>query len=146
MVASQYSYPATVTSGVPQGSILGPLLYNLYVNDLPNVVQTEILMFADAIKLFNVISSTEDTVLLQRDIASVAEWARVRFQPQKCSVMRYSLNKGLVSADYQILGVGLNSVTTVKDLGVLFYYLFIYLPTCSKLTVRTHNHYKMITV
>jgi len=57
-----------VSSGVPQGSVLGPLLFALYVNELLSLVSSELLMFADDIKLYRTIRSPEDCLILQRDI------------------------------------------------------------------------------
>ena len=56
-----------VTSGVPQGSVLGPLLFLIFINDLPSVVSSSIFMFADDTKIFQVIQSEEDHIALQND-------------------------------------------------------------------------------
>ena len=57
-----------VSSGVPQGSVLGPLLFVLYINELPSLVSSQLLMFADDIKLYRCIRSPKDCLILQNDI------------------------------------------------------------------------------
>ena len=65
-----------VSSGVPQGSILGPLLFSLYVNELPSLVSSQLLMFADDIKLYRTIRSSEDCLVLQNDINILLDWSK----------------------------------------------------------------------
>ena len=67
---------ARAKSGVPQGSVLGPLLFALYVNELPSLVSSPILMFADDIKLYRVIRSPDDCLQLQHDIEVLAQWSK----------------------------------------------------------------------
>ena len=66
----------TVVSGVPQGSVLGSLLFILYINDLPDELNSSCLMFADDSKVFRTIASDEDMVLLQEDLNRLEEWSR----------------------------------------------------------------------
>ena len=68
---------APVTSGIPQGSVLGPLLFVKYINDLPGVVDkdTFLYLFADDTKIFREIDSQADIILLQHDIDSLISWS-----------------------------------------------------------------------
>ena len=71
-----------VTSGVPQGSHLGPLLFILFINDLTSVVNhSECLLFADDLKLFRKITSLTDCQLLQLDIDAISNWSIINDLP-----------------------------------------------------------------
>ena len=63
-----------VKSGVPQGSILGPLLFLVYVNDLPRLITSHVFLFADNTKLIQSISTLADHAQLQTDLDILAKW------------------------------------------------------------------------
>ena len=83
---------APVLSGVPQGTVLGPLLFPLYINDITTNTDSEIRLFADDCVCYREIKGTEDTVKLhQEDIDRLCRWATkwgMRFQPVKCNIMQ----------------------------------------------------------
>ena len=82
---------AAVVSGVPQGTVLGPLLFSLYINDITADIESEIRLFADDCVCYREIKNEEDTLKLQRDIDRLGSWARkwgMRFQPVKCNMMQ----------------------------------------------------------
>ena len=108
----------TVTSGVPQGSILGPLLFLIFVNDIPASVETTAKMFADDTKLYSEIKNKSDCDTLQHDLNILSAWSSqwlVRFNATKCVVLRI---KQSVEYLYTLNGVELEEVTEQKDLGV----------------------------
>ena len=72
-----------VLSGVPQGSVLGPLLFLLFVNDLPDWIRNSMRMFADDTKIWCVVKQVEDNLLLQKDLDSMAEWSEEWLLTQK---------------------------------------------------------------
>ena len=79
-----------VSSGVPQGSVLGPLLFLVYVNDIPEQVECNISMFADDTKIYTAVKDIADTQRLQADLNSLAKWANdwlLRFNVKKCKYM-----------------------------------------------------------
>ena len=85
------SKSAPVLSGVPQGTILGPLLFSLYINDIIVDIDSEIRLFADDCVCYRQIHSLEDTVKVKGDINRLGRWARkwgMRFQPTKCNMMQ----------------------------------------------------------
>ena len=82
-----------VTSGVPQGSVLGPLLFVMFINDMPTVVRHMLKLFADDSKLIGIIRNTDDISILQVDLDALVErekdWSML-FHPDKCKVMEIS--------------------------------------------------------
>ena len=87
-----------VISGVPQGSILGPLLFLLYINDLPSsIVHSETFLFADDTKYLRPISSSNDHFLLQSDLDLLSKWStewKLTFNETKCSPTHHLLSIG----------------------------------------------------
>ena len=77
VVRGTFSEWSQVTSGVPQGSVLGPTLFIIYVNDLPDCVQSYMGIFADDTKIYRPIISPTDYNILQSDINSVLQWCDI---------------------------------------------------------------------
>ena len=78
-------------TGVPQSTVLGPLLFFLYINDIPVDIDPQIRLFADDCVCYQKISTVEDTLKLQKDIDLSGSWARkwgMKFQPVKCNMMQ----------------------------------------------------------
>jgi len=85
-----FSQLLEVLSGVPQGSVLGPLLFLLYVNELPSWIKYDMKMFADNTKLWCRIKTDTDSVVLQADLDSLQSWSdtwQMKFNADKCKVM-----------------------------------------------------------
>ena len=119
-VKSQF---APVTSGVPQGTVLGPLLFLLHINDLPSVVDpnTSVRLFADDALVYRVINTIQDQVTLQQDFARLEGWAKAWgrvFNASKCYVMHIHRGNSTESYFYQICWEFLSPVTNEKYLGV----------------------------
>ncbi len=88
MVNGETSEWSDVLSGVPQGSVLGPLYFIVFINDMPDAVQNLIALFADDAKLFCEMSSQEDHDALQSDLTKLQDWSskwQLRFNATKCS-------------------------------------------------------------
>ena len=114
-----------VTSGVPQGSILGPSLFIMYVNDLPSCLSSsKCLLFADDVKIFKRISSLTDCINLQSDLVAFSHWCSKWFMKlnlAKCHFMNFSLKRSRnVVFEYFLDGSVLTCVTSITDLGVSF--------------------------
>lgn len=115
----------TPNSSVPQGSVLSPLLFALFMNDLPDSIKSEILMFADDVKIFRKIMNLNDARLLQNDINEIAKWCmnnRLSLNTNKCYVMSTTrkLNINVHCFSYNINGTPLIRVDSFRDLGVIF--------------------------
>ena len=113
---------APVLSGVPQGTVLGPLLFSLYINDISSDIESEIRLFADDCVCYREIKDEEDTMKLQRDIDRLGSWARkwgMRFQPVKCNMMQLTRKRiKKIHASYTLEGTDLENVESIKYLGV----------------------------
>ena len=95
MINGERSNWASVVSGIPQGSVLGPMLFVCFINDLPDVVHAIIQMFADDAKLFKRIIQVTDCESLAADLLELERWSSkwlLRFNPSKCKVMRLGNN------------------------------------------------------
>ena len=103
-----------VTSGVPQGTVLGPLLFLSFINDLPCGISSNIRLFADDCLLYRPISNTDDTKVLQNDLDTLHRWSQrwqMKFNVEKCNSMTFTLRRGPIKANYH-MGTSLLSVVT----------------------------------
>ncbi|PZC86877.1 hypothetical protein B5X24_HaOG201736 [Helicoverpa armigera] len=120
----QLSEPYFTRSGVSQGSNLGPLLFIITVNDLPNVVtESTPLLFADDLKLVYKVKQGTDHDTLQRDIDRVVEWSvqnKLYFNVNKCVVCTFSRARSPSHHQYHMGGSPLQRVSEGRDLGVRF--------------------------
>ena len=110
-----------VRSGTPEGSILSPLLFALFVNDLSDTIKTNCLLFADDVKIYHKIVTVQDTKLLQADLSSLVKWSKdwkLQLNPVKCKTFTITLKRKPIHATYKILSTALENVTKIRDLGV----------------------------
>ena len=109
-----------VTSGVPQGSVLGPLLFIIYINDLDNGVSSDISKFADDTKIGRPIRSADDSKMLQEDLNKLHAWSekwQMDFNITKCSVLNVGSRNPVNS--YNLDNVTIGRTECERDLGVL---------------------------
>ena len=116
---------ANITSGIPQDSVLGLILFVLYINDLPDNIVSNVYMFADDTKVFKTINSPNDQHTLHNDLDYLTSWSSkwlLRFHPDKCNLMHvgktiqqeYAYNLKIDNTAY-ILG----EIEEQKDIGVI---------------------------
>ena len=124
IVNGEESSPITVTSGVPQGSVYGPVLFLVFINDLPDVITNPVKMFADDTKIYRRVDTQADCQSLQDDINGMQGWSgesQMRFHPLKCKVLR--IGNEHPTFQYEMTDrngnvVPLEFVRCEKDIGV----------------------------
>jgi Reverse transcriptase (RNA-dependent DNA polymerase) len=128
-VGSCYSSICSVISGVPQGSVLGPVLFILFVNDITECItdNVSVKLFADDAKVYSVINDVNfNSFKLQHTLDSIAAWAdhwQLKLSPSKCSVMRITGNRNASlcpSPSYTVGACSLPIVLNCSDLGVSY--------------------------
>ena len=117
------SSPKPVLSGVPQGTVLGPLLFLIYINDITQKLSpgTILRLFADDSLLYRVINNPDDAKTLQRDLALLQEWElknQMEFHPEKCLVLRITNKLKPILSNYSIHNTILSVTNSAKYLGV----------------------------
>ncbi len=112
---------SNVISGVPQGTVLGPLLFSLYINDIMEGVDSTVRLFADDCVCYREINNIEDCKKFQDDIDKLTAWAKkwqMRFQPSKCNIMQLHRKRNIIDYDYKLGDTVLEKVDSIKYLGV----------------------------
>ena len=100
---SEFSSPFPVLSGVPQGTVLGPLMFLLYINDITQGIDSPLRLFADDCLLYRVINSVEDSNRLQGDLDRLSEWANIwqlKFNVSKYTVIHCTRSQTPLICDY----------------------------------------------
>ena len=111
-----------VTSGVPQGSVLAPLLFLCFINDLPENIKNKIKLYVDDVLLYSTINSLDDCHQLQADLNTLEQWAnrwRMVFNPLKCEYLKITNKLHSISTQYHIQKHTIKEVTHAKYLGVI---------------------------
>ena len=116
------SSSAPVLSGVPQDSVLGPVLFLIYINDLPEYVSNStVRLFADDTLLYLTIHNSSDCIKLQEELNNLERWEsdwQMSFHPDKCEVIHITTKKKPIIHKYTLHGHTLSSVPQIKYLGV----------------------------
>ena len=126
----QMSEWSLVKSGVPQGSVLGPLLFTIYINDIHDNIASHILKFADDTKIFSKVANQEEINHLQEDLNKLYHWSeewQMLFNLDKCKCIH--IGHGNNNKEFRLGGQEINIVDQDKDLGVL---------TCNTLSPSFH--------
>lgn len=121
-IGNFHSYEIENPSGVPQGSHLGPILFNIFINDIHECVQySQFQLFADDLKLSRQVLDLGDCELLQRDVDSLVDWCgrnEMALNPSKCKVITFHRTRNPTNFEYSINNTPLERISEVRDLGV----------------------------
>ena len=121
VIEGHHSISCDITSGVPLGSVLGPALFLIYINDIITNIHSELRLFADDILIYRPIYSQSDQKILQDDLTTLIKWAnewQMDFNVSKCNILQVTTRHTTKKFTYQMNGVPLKSVEKIKYLGV----------------------------
>ena len=110
-----------VSSGVPQGSVIGPTLFLVYINDLPTKLQSKVRLFADDTIVYMAVNNETDAAILQKDLKLLEEWenrSQMSFHPDKSNVLRVTRCRSPLNHDYILYNQIFKEKDVVKYLGV----------------------------
>ena len=119
IVEGYHSSLINVTSGVPQGTVLAPLLFLCYINDLPANINSSIKLYADDVLIYRPIRLPDDIKSLQEDLNTIEQWIlrwQARFNPGKCEHIRITNSKNPILSTIQ--NIIIQSVPNVTYVGV----------------------------
>ena len=118
IVNGERSLDSRVISGVPQGSVLGPLLFLCYINDITSGISSVIKLYADDVLIYRVVNCIDDCKMLQRDLDTLQTWAHKWNMSAKCKFLQVSNKQSILSFPYTIQNTSIREVTQAKYLGV----------------------------
>ena len=142
VIDGEESESVPVTSGVPKGSVLGPILFLIYINDLPDELSSQVRLFADDTALYLTIGDTEDGKVQQNDLDRPSELKErwdMEFNPSKCQVVWVTPFRRLSDVTYTMHGQVLEVVASAKYLGVNIASVLSWIPHINRITKICHQ-------
>ena len=142
VVNNEFSDWASVVSGIPQGSVLGPSLFTIFINDIPNDITSNVFFFIDDTKLYN---SAHINNLIQEDLNHLLQWSNkwlLPFNIEKCKVLHYG--KVNPKNDYMMNDISVLSDSSIKDLDITFQDTLTFDEHISKITSTANSRLGII--
>ena len=136
-----------VLSGVPQGSVLGPCLFLMYINDMPETINSNIRLFADDTIMYLTITNQSDCLDLQNDLSKLEAWESewlMAFNPEKCEVIRITKKHSPIIFDYKLHNIKLKTTKNAKYLGLLISDDLTWTKHINQTTAKGNNTLKFI--
>ena len=136
-----------VLSGIPQGSVLGPCLFLMYINDMPDTIKSNSRLFADDTIMYLTISKQDDCNTLQSDLTKLESWEKewlMAFNPDKCEVIRITNKKTPIIHDYELHGKILQTTKNTKYLGVNINDKLSWSKHINQITTKANNTLKFV--
>jgi len=115
------SHSNSVVLGVPQGVVLAPLLFLLYINNLPSRIQSKVKLYADDVLLYSFINIESDCQILREDLDALVQWAHtweMEFNYQKCEFLRVTNKHNPVIYNHHMDSIPIRHVSHTKYLDV----------------------------
>uniref|UniRef100_K7F130 Reverse transcriptase domain-containing protein n=1 Tax=Pelodiscus sinensis TaxID=13735 RepID=K7F130_PELSI len=120
VINGSQSFWKDITTVVPQGSVLGLALFNIFINDLDTGIESTLIKFGDDTKLGGVATNLEDRIIIQNDLDKLEKWSevnRMKFNRDKCKVLHLGRNNQFHT--YRMGSNCLGRSTAERDLGVI---------------------------
>ena len=137
-----------ITSGVPQETVLGPLLFLTFINELPTGITSNLRLFVDDCLVYRSISCTADSLSLQEDLDRLPKWSNVwqmKFNIDKCHTMRIILHRNTINTEYHLGGNTLSMVSQYPYLGVTMSNTMSWQNHINGITARANKMLDLIT-
>ena len=121
VVGGEESDSVPVTSGVPQGSVLGPILFLVYINNLPENIISQVRLFADDTAVYLTIEGANENLTLHNDLDRLFMWESywgMKFNPSKCKMVQVTGSRKSIASKYKLHDQVMETVTSAEYLGV----------------------------
>ena len=142
VVEGSVSSSCEVTSGVPQGSVLGPALFLIYINDITENINSQIRLFADDCLIYRPINSIEDHLILQNDLHTLVDWSnkwQMEFNIPKCTILQITLRQQSDPFDYRMNNIILKTTDQHPYLGICLHHKLSWNPHITQLCNKANR-------